>query len=342
VKQILTCSPQRNNIHLTINSKKISVLNETNKKERYSMHNKFFQTSGFLGILMLSIVPAESVQRFSMAEDTLYISSDGIKMPTRIRTLEWRGVTYHPVPNRRAKGWLEWNVAPDGHAGPTPIYGEKLTILAETDHANMHYSFCCIPYTQVESGHPTSVSYATQLPFSNNPECIVLYWDVKARGLAAIAKEDWLKRFEKKQPVNSKTPLLPQKSASSFEKEIEENLQEITTTFNALTEEQKKEAIRRMAERGDVRAQVSTALNYEIKWRAEGKQDEQNFKQAVFWYQKAAEQENAQAQYGLGRMYAESQGFGKDDVQAEFWMRKAAKQGHELAIKYLEGKKVKQ
>jgi TPR repeat protein len=50
-------------------------------------------------------------------------------------------------------------------------------------------------------------------------------------------------------------------------------------------------------------------------------------KQAVYWYQKAADQGYAKAQYNLGVMYANGKGVLKDDKQAVYWYQKAANQG---------------
>ena len=51
---------------------------------------------------------------------------------------------------------------------------------------------------------------------------------------------------------------------------------------------------------------------------------EQDYKQAAFWFCKAAEQGNADAQLYLGRMYQGGRGVEKDIGQAIFWYRKAA------------------
>jgi alpha/beta superfamily hydrolase len=58
---------------------------------------------------------------------------------------------------------------------------------------------------------------------------------------------------------------------------------------------------------------------------------EQDAKQAVVWYRKAAEQGNANAQANLGIMYARGQGVERDAKQAVVWYRKAAEQGHATA-----------
>ena len=46
-------------------------------------------------------------------------------------------------------------------------------------------------------------------------------------------------------------------------------------------------------------------------------------KQAVKWYQKAADQGNASAQYNLGAMYADSTVVLKDLSKAKYWIKKA-------------------
>jgi hypothetical protein len=53
----------------------------------------------------------------------------------------------------------------------------------------------------------------------------------------------------------------------------------------------------------------------------------QDYKQAVAWYQKAADQGNAGAQYNLGFMYKNGYGVNKDSKQAVAWYQKAADQG---------------
>ncbi len=50
-------------------------------------------------------------------------------------------------------------------------------------------------------------------------------------------------------------------------------------------------------------------------------------RQAVYWYRKAADQGDADAQYNLGLMYGKGKGVAKDYKQAVYWYRKAADQG---------------
>ncbi len=61
----------------------------------------------------------------------------------------------------------------------------------------------------------------------------------------------------------------------------------------------------------------------------------QDYEQAVFWYRKAAKQDHANAQSVLGSMYATSQYMMQDDEQAVFWYRKVAEQGDALGQYYL-------
>ena len=66
-----------------------------------------------------------------------------------------------------------------------------------------------------------------------------------------------------------------------------------------------------------------------------GKGVGKDYREAVGWYRKAAEQGNAWAQNRLGLMYEKGRGVGKDYREAVGWYRKAAEQGHERAKKNL-------
>lgn len=59
--------------------------------------------------------------------------------------------------------------------------------------------------------------------------------------------------------------------------------------------------------------------------------DKNNFFEAAKWYQKAAEQGNADAQRTLGALYARGTGVPKDYTETVKWYRKAAEQGDSLA-----------
>ena len=52
-----------------------------------------------------------------------------------------------------------------------------------------------------------------------------------------------------------------------------------------------------------------------------------NYQEAVAWYQKAADQGLARAQFILGMLYYEGQGITQDYAKEKEWYGKAAKQG---------------
>ena len=73
------------------------------------------------------------------------------------------------------------------------------------------------------------------------------------------------------------------------------------------------------AEQGDVDAQMIAADTYDLF---------KKYKQAAYWYTKAAEQGNAAAQYYLGFYYEKGNGVRQDYKQAAYWYTKAAEQGN--------------
>ena len=64
---------------------------------------------------------------------------------------------------------------------------------------------------------------------------------------------------------------------------------------------------------------------------AEGQGVEVDYVKANEWFQKAAEQGNADAQCNLGVMYAEGQGVEVDNAKANEWYQKSAEQGNAVA-----------
>ncbi len=63
---------------------------------------------------------------------------------------------------------------------------------------------------------------------------------------------------------------------------------------------------------------------------------QQDYQQAGYWYQKAAEQNLVEAQYTLGMMYYQGAGTEKDYVQAEYWFTRAADNGDVNARNHLQ------
>lgn len=73
----------------------------------------------------------------------------------------------------------------------------------------------------------------------------------------------------------------------------------------------------------------------------------QNYKEAVRWFTKAAEQGDAKAQCCVGVMYCEGQGVAQDYIEGVKWYTKATEQGHagaqcNLGVMYCEGEGVAQ
>ena len=70
-------------------------------------------------------------------------------------------------------------------------------------------------------------------------------------------------------------------------------------------------------------------------------------KQAAYWYEKAAVQGHAEAQFNLARLYATGQGVPRDQEEALRWVRAAASQGYAPAqarfgMRYAEGNGIEQ
>lgn len=84
--------------------------------------------------------------------------------------------------------------------------------------------------------------------------------------------------------------------------------------------------IRKLAEKGDPRAQVNLGSLYE-----NGQGVKRNERLAVEWYAKAAEQGDVNAQYNLGQMYLHGQGVLRSEVQALKWTILAAQTGDKEA-----------
>jgi TPR repeat protein len=101
--------------------------------------------------------------------------------------------------------------------------------------------------------------------------------------------------------------------------------------------------IKALANTGDARAQTLVGLAFD--WGRGG--EAQDFAQAMTWYRKAADQGNATAQFGIGRLYDNGHGVKQDYAQAMTWYRKAADQGnataqYNIGVLYDNGHGVKQ
>jgi len=83
--------------------------------------------------------------------------------------------------------------------------------------------------------------------------------------------------------------------------------------------------LRKAAEAGDAWAQAKLAflhIEYSVM---------RDFKTAFAWYEKSAQQGDANGQYGLADCYKNGFGTSEDKAKALYWLKKAAEQGHEIA-----------
>lgn len=85
------------------------------------------------------------------------------------------------------------------------------------------------------------------------------------------------------------------------------------------------------AERGDTELQYFLGTIYSAGYKG----IEIDHIKAVGWYERAALQGNADAQYSLASAYAKAEGVDQDYIKAKEWCEKAAEQGHLLAQSYL-------
>jgi TPR repeat protein len=93
-----------------------------------------------------------------------------------------------------------------------------------------------------------------------------------------------------------------------------------------------------LAEQGDAKSHLKMALMYK-----NGQGVQQDYEEAVKWYQLAAEQGDSDAQYMLGLMYKNGQGVQQDYEEAVKWYQLAAEQGsihaqYNLGLMYSTGK----
>lgn len=94
------------------------------------------------------------------------------------------------------------------------------------------------------------------------------------------------------------------------------------------------ESTRAAAQVGDAEAQFALGLKYSVENRASG-----DLEQAAHWYEKAADQNHALAQFNLSIMHARGQGIPRNDALSLKWTRRAAEGGdagaqHALGTRY--------
>lgn len=101
----------------------------------------------------------------------------------------------------------------------------------------------------------------------------------------------------------------------------------------------RREPVRVLAERGDIPSQLAMGWNSLVPQNGQKK----DIDQAIAWFQKAALQGNAEAQYQLGGIYIFSLSERHDDTLGKAWLLKAAELGHvqakiDLGVHYLYGR----
>ena len=75
--------------------------------------------------------------------------------------------------------------------------------------------------------------------------------------------------------------------------------------------------------------QGSASAQYELgNFYYRGAGVSQSYEKAMYWYEKAAEKNNAEAQYMLGAFYAMGIGVPQNDETAEMWLKKAKENGY--------------
>ena len=86
----------------------------------------------------------------------------------------------------------------------------------------------------------------------------------------------------------------------------------------------------RAGDKGHITAQYNLGVCYE-----DGIGTEQDYAQALRWYELAAKNGNPDAMYSLGVMYGDGKGTKNNEREAAKWLRKAADAGHEEAAELL-------
>jgi len=92
------------------------------------------------------------------------------------------------------------------------------------------------------------------------------------------------------------------------------------------------DALREKAEQGDLKSQVDLGI---LLFRASNGRDPQADAEALAWFRKAAERNDARAQDFLGILYSQGRGVARDYVASAQWFRLAAEQGQEHAQREL-------
>jgi len=89
--------------------------------------------------------------------------------------------------------------------------------------------------------------------------------------------------------------------------------------FNDDREEEAVSLYEKLADKGNVDAQYSLAVYYEVR---------QNYEKTLYWYEKAAMQNHGESEYNLGRCYFYGKGVQQNDEKAEYWWKRSQEHGY--------------
>ena len=132
--------------------------------------------------------------------------------------------------------------------------------------------------------------------------------------------------------------------ASKEERNVDKaRVNDVVSSEQKAARQQVKSQQKAKAKRGDSKAQVSDSVSSVVKAAESGDIEAQywlgvlyysgqgvseDFKKAIYWFEKAAYRGHVGAQYELGWMYYYGRGVSKNVKKARYWFEKAAEQGH--------------
>ncbi len=233
------------------------------------------------------------------------------------------GIVAKKESDRKAYIWLWENQVTDSNFDDTDDEDvECLRNEAEQGDAEAQFELGQMYYigNGVEEDDEKAVFWYRKAAEQSNMEA--QYWLGKMYELGSGVKQD-----------DEQAVFWYRKSAEQGHGEAQEALIGLGVAWlNDDEEDDEDEGLHELAEEGDAIAQCKLGGMYSI-----GDDVEQDDKQALYWFSKAAEQNLAIAQYCLGMIFHVGRGVAQDNEQAVVWYRKAAAQGDAAAQRELGG-----
>jgi len=81
--------------------------------------------------------------------------------------------------------------------------------------------------------------------------------------------------------------------------------------------------------------QRSSETQFELGQMFSSTHEQRDYQQAAHWFDHAARQGNARAQYKIGLMYSKGIGVAQNYIKSYAWLKVAASQGSARALRYL-------